>query len=260
MALAQSARPIRGAVATLGVSDRVVFLRKTYGLLGGALIAWAAITGGLLRFAPDMSWKFSKFAFSGGGTSWLLVMVGFMGVGYISQKLAMSPASRATQIAGLALTVLAWSFLLQPLLWLLMVQYGGASHFIEAGSMHPYMSPEASALLAQAIGITLTIFIGLTLVVFLTKKDFSFLRGALTIASFGMLAVIVLSCLFGFHLGMLFTCFGILVLAGTVLFQTSVIMAQFPPQSFVAAALMLFGTVATLFWYVLTLLMQANRR
>ena len=34
---AAAARPIAGAVATLGVSDRVAFLRKTYSLLGVAL-------------------------------------------------------------------------------------------------------------------------------------------------------------------------------------------------------------------------------
>jgi hypothetical protein len=38
MALSSSARPIEGAVATLGVSDRVTFLRKTYAHLGAALI------------------------------------------------------------------------------------------------------------------------------------------------------------------------------------------------------------------------------
>ena len=46
MAFAQSARPIPGAVATLGVSDRVDFLRKTYGLLGVALIGFAAAQQG----------------------------------------------------------------------------------------------------------------------------------------------------------------------------------------------------------------------
>ena len=43
-----SARPIAGAVATMGVSDRVAFLRKTYSLLGVALIAFAAITAGMM--------------------------------------------------------------------------------------------------------------------------------------------------------------------------------------------------------------------
>jgi len=41
MALAHS-RPIEGAVATLGVSDRVAFLRRVYGHLGVALVAWRA--------------------------------------------------------------------------------------------------------------------------------------------------------------------------------------------------------------------------
>ena len=54
-----------GAVATLGVSDRVAFLRKTYAHLGVALIAFAAITGGMMRFAPEISFKFSRWALQG---------------------------------------------------------------------------------------------------------------------------------------------------------------------------------------------------
>lgn len=259
MAFAQSARPIRGAVATLGVSDRVDFLRKTYGLLGVALLAFALLTGGLMRLAPQFSWSFSRWAFD--GFDWLLVLGMFMAVGWIAQRLAMSQTSRGLQILGLGLAVAAESLLLQPMLWILMIRYGGAARMGEiGGTMTPYMSPEASAILLQAIGITLFIFVGLTLVVFLTKKDFSFLRGILTISSFAMLGIIVLSIPFGFHLGMLFSGFAIAVMAGYILYQTSMIMAQFPPQAFVAAALMLFSTVATLFWYVLRLLMEANRR
>jgi FtsH-binding integral membrane protein len=48
----------------------------------------------------------------------------------------------------------------------------------------------------------------------------------------------------------------ILLMAGYILYQTSVIMKEFPPTAFVAAALMLFSTIATLFWYVLRLLMS----
>src|SRR6476659_6736216 len=46
---AAAARPIEGAVATMGVSDRVTFLRKTYAHVGFALLAWAAITTGMMR-------------------------------------------------------------------------------------------------------------------------------------------------------------------------------------------------------------------
>ena len=78
MAFAQAARrPIEGAVATLGVSDRVEFLRKTYGLLGLALLAFAAITAGMMRFATAFSLHFSAWAFSGRWT-WLAVLGAFM--------------------------------------------------------------------------------------------------------------------------------------------------------------------------------------
>jgi FtsH-binding integral membrane protein len=52
----------------------------------------------------------------------------------------------------------------------------------------------------------------------------------------------------------------IILMAGYILMQTSLVMSQFPPTAYVAAALMLFSTVATLFWYVLRLLMELNRR
>jgi FtsH-binding integral membrane protein len=96
--------------------------------------------------------------------------------------------------------------------------------------------------------------------VFLTKKDFSFMRGALAIGSFAALGVIVASMAFGFSLGAVFCGAMILLMAGYILFQTSLVMSHFPPSGYVAAALMLFSTVAMLFWYVLQLLMSLGRR
>jgi len=89
MAFAASARPIPGAVATLGVSDRVTFLRKTYAHLGGALVAFALFTAILLRGMPDVSWGFSKWALQGRWT-WLAVLGMFMVVGWVAERLARS--------------------------------------------------------------------------------------------------------------------------------------------------------------------------
>ena len=52
----------------------------------------------------------------------------------------------------------------------------------------------------------------------------------------------------------------IVLMAGYILFQTSMVMKSFPPTAHVSAALMLFSTVATLFWYVLQFVMELNRR
>jgi hypothetical protein len=232
-------RPIRGAVATLGVSDRVAFLRKTYAHLGVSLIAFAALTGGMMRFATETSAKFSAWALGGSRWNWLLVLLAFMAVGYLAERLARSETSRGLQYVGLGIAVVAQSVLLQPLLWLLFIKFGGAGF---------------ASIVMQATAITLAIFVGLTLTVFITKKDFSFLRGALVVATFGALGVILASMAFGFSLGALFCGVMILLMAGYILYQTSVLMKDFPPTAYVAAALMLFSTIATLFWYVLQLL------
>jgi FtsH-binding integral membrane protein len=249
MALSASARPIAGAVATLGVSDRIAFLRKTYTLLTVALAAFAGTTAGIIKFAPELSLRFSAWAFQGQLT-WLLVIGLFMAVGFVAQKLAMSETSRGLQFIGLAIAVVAQAVLLQPMIWILMYKFGN----------HADMTGQAGVILGEAVVITLAIFGGLTATVFVTKKDFSFMRGALTIASFAFIGVALASMIFGFHMGAVFSGIGILLMGGYILYQTSMVMNYFPPTAFVAASLMLFSTIATLFWYVLQFLMSMNRR
>ena len=254
MALSASARPIEGAVATLGVSDRVTFLRKTYAHLGGALIAFALITAGLIKFATAFSLRFSETALQG-RWSWLVVIGVFMLVNMGAQKLAQSETSRGLQYVGLAVTVAAWSMIFQPMIWIAMIKFGDP--FAAHG---PLLSAQAGSIILQSAIITLAIFTGLTLTVFITKKDFSFMRGALTMATFAALGVIIASAVFGFNLGSLFSGLMILLMAGYILYQTSLVMSYFPPTAYVAAALMLFGTVAQLFWYVLRIMMSMNSR
>lgn len=259
MAFAQSARPIEGAVATLGVSDRITFLRKTYAHLGVSLIAFAALTGGLFKFAPQLTWKLSTLF--GGSMFAMLGLIAVMTLGmYGAQRLAASSSSRGLQYVGLALGIALETWLLMPLIWILMLKF---SHFtpdqvalFRAGIATPALNGAAASILMQAVVITLAIFVGLTAVVFITKKDFSFLRGVLVVLSFAALGVVLASILFGFSLGALFSGFMIAMMAGYILYETSAVMRDFPPSMYVAAALMLFTTVATLFWYVLRLLIQ----
>jgi FtsH-binding integral membrane protein len=107
--------------------------------------------------------------------------------------------------------------------------------------------------------VTLFIFGGLTATVFITKKDFSFIRGALVIGSFGLLGMIVGSWIFGFQLGMFFSLFGVLLFAGYILYFTSQTMNVYRPSQYVAASLALFSAVAMLFIYVLRFVMELSR-
>ncbi|HLL20610.1 MAG TPA: Bax inhibitor-1 family protein [Kofleriaceae bacterium] len=238
-----SFRAIPGATATLGVSDRVAFLRRTYALLGAALVALALFTGGMMALAPETSLAMSRWAFSG-TLNWLLVLGLFMLVGYLSERLAWSETSRGLQYAGLAIGVIAKGLLLQPLLWIAMLKLGAAG---------------GSTVIVQATLVTLAIFLGLTLTVFVTRKDFSFLRGILVVGSFAALGVILASALFGFSLGVVFVGAMIVLMAGYILYMSSSVMKDFPPTAHVAAALMLFSAIATLFWYVLQLLLAFRR-
>jgi hypothetical protein len=211
-----------------------------------------------MNFAPKLSWGFSKWALTG-RWNWLMVIGLFMVVGWVANRLAESEASRGLQYLGLGLEIGAWSMLLQPIIWKLMISFGDRemlAGMFAHGGVTPMMSGAAGAILTQAIVITLAIFIGLTLTVFLTKKDFSFMRGALAICTFAALGVIIASAMFGFSLGAVFCGAMILLMSGYILYQTSLVMAHFPPTAHVAAALMLFSTIATLFWYVLQLLMS----
>ncbi|MBL0212622.1 MAG: US12 family protein [Myxococcales bacterium] len=256
MALAQTARPIEGAVATLGVSDRVQFLRKTYLHLGVALVAFAAVTAGMMRFMTETSLKFSAWALQG-RWNWLMVLGMFMVVGYVAEKLARSNSSKGLQYLGLGIAVVAEGVLLQPMLWLVVLKFGNVEQFFNGADGG--LGTGGKVILEAAV-ITIAIFVGLTVTVFTTKKDFSFMRGALGICTFAALGVIIASMIFGFHLGAIFSGLMILLMAGYVLYQTSLVMSVFPPSGYVAAALMLFSTIATLFWYVLRLMMELNRR
>jgi FtsH-binding integral membrane protein len=96
--------------------------------------------------------------------------------------------------------------------------------------------------------------------VFITKKDFSFLRGILSIGSFVALGFIVCSMIFGFSLGLVFSSVMIIFAAVSVLYTTSNVMHHFHPSQHVAASLALFSAVALMFWYILQMLMALTGR
>jgi uncharacterized protein len=231
-------RTIPGAVATIGVNERVAFLRRTYGHLGAAILAFVGVAYFMVN--SELGARFTFWAFSG-RFNWLMVLGLFMVVGFITDRLARSDTSVGLQYLGLGLGVVAEGVIITPLLFV-------AAHY----SKDPYIIHKAGL-------FTLLIFAGLTGTVFITRKDFSFLRGILTIASFAALGIIIASMIFGFHLGTIFCVAMIVLMAGYILYQTSLLMAYFRPTQHVAASLMLFSTIATLFWYVLQLLLSLQR-
>ncbi|QRK14066.1 Bax inhibitor-1/YccA family protein [Archangium violaceum] len=212
------------------VSERVAFIRKTYLHLGGAVLAFIALEAALLNSPLAQPIVQTML---GGRMSWLIVLAAFMAVGWVADRWAQSASSPAMQYLGLGLYVVAEAIIMLPLLYV-------AAYF----SRDPNI-------IAKAGVLTGLVFVGLTGTVLLTRRDFSWLRPALTIAGFAALGLIVVSLLFGFTLGTIFAAVMVVVAAGYILYYTSNVLHHYPVGSHVAAALALFSAVALLFWYIL---------
>ncbi len=116
----------------------------------------------------------------------------------------------------------------------------------------------SSQIIPAAAISTLLLVAGLTYTAFTTKKDFSFLRSFLNMAGFIALGAILASILCGFTLGVWFSAAMVLLCAGFILYDTSRILNDYPIDRPAGAALHLFASIATMFWYILRLFMSRN--
>lgn len=220
------------AAAHATQNERTEFIRLTYLHLGGAVLAFAALCAAIVNspIAPAMLEWIGASRFN-----WLILLAGFMGAGWVAQRWAMSGGSVGKQYLGLGLYVVAEAFIFTPLLFIAAFVIGD-----------PMVLPSAGI-------ITLAVFGGLTATVFVTKKDFSFLGKALMIAGFAAMGLIVVSMIFGFSLGMLFSAAMVALAGGYVLYYTSNVLHHYPVGAHVAASLALFSALALLFYYILML-------
>ena len=106
--------------------------------------------------------------------------------------------------------------------------------------------------------MTLALFTGLSAVVFLTKKDFSFMKTGLTIGFFIAIGLIVAGTLFGFNLGLWFSVAMCLLAGGSILYQTSNLINKYTTEDYIPAALGLFASLMLLFWYILSIFMSRD--
>jgi FtsH-binding integral membrane protein len=101
--------------------------------------------------------------------------------------------------------------------------------------------------------VTLGLFLGLTSVVFLTRRDFSFLGPILMVGGFVALGFIASGLIFGFSLGSVFAFVMVAFAGAAILYDTSNILHRYRTDQHVAASLSLFASVALLFWYILSI-------
>lgn len=227
----------RETVATAPVSERVAFIRRTYAHLAGAIGAFVAIEA--LLFSTGVSTEVLKIMFAFPG-SWIALMVFFVVGGYAAQMMARSQTAPAVQYAGLALYVLLEVVIFLPILAIAEYRFPGQHLPLQAGIL------------------TLALLGGLTLAVFVSGKDFSFMGPVLWIGSLLAMGLVIAAVIFGFSLGLVFSFAMVALAAGFIIYDTSNIIHHYRTNQHVAASLELFAAVALLFWYILQIFMSSR--
>ncbi|RYD43126.1 MAG: permease, partial [Verrucomicrobiaceae bacterium] len=169
---------------------------------------------------------------------WLLVLGAFMLVSWVAEKWATSDTSKGMQYAGLILYTVAEAVIFLPMITVAMVMTGDVGLVLQAGL------------------ITIAMLLGITVVAFTTKKDFSFLGGMLKIGGFIALGLIVASFILPITIGLWFSAAMVIFASTSILYNTSNLIHRYQPGQHVAASLSLFASVALLFWYLLRLIMS----
>jgi len=229
-------------VADAPAADRAAFFRRTYGLVAIGFAAFAALLAiFFVGFDQRSGIAYALFAGLGamtkslGGWSILLVMLAFWGATTVAQSMAFNRASRGAQYAGLGLYVVLEALIFIPLIGYVILSTKG----------------NASSVLLPAGIVTAGMIGGLTALVFMTNLDFSFLKVAIILGSFAVLAIVIVAAIAGLSLGAWFSIAMIVLMASVILYQTNEIKNTLETDQHVAAAFILFSSFVTLLFYVI---------
>jgi len=224
-----------GFAIDAAVNERVTFIRRTYlhlvGELGGVALATVVILQSVvLQRAAVALWN-----------SWILYLAAFFGLSLLTRKLLEGRKSLAIQYAGAALWVFFLGLLVAPLAMAANARFG------------------SYAVLGEGLILTGCVFGGLTAYVFFTKKDFSYLGGILSVASWTLLGVAVIAFFLGGFAGSpIWSILWVLLLSGWVLYDTSKLMHRRHVDEYVAASVDLLVDFVYMFIHIVILLMGSR--
>jgi len=228
----------KGFAISAALDSRMAFVRRTYAHLLGELAAVAAIvyvavqTPALQRLAVGLM---SHLA---------IYLLAFFGVSLVTRAMLTGQKSLGIQYAAAAIWVFFLGLLVTPLAMITRDVTG------------------SYALLGQGAILTGCVFTGITAYVFFTKKDFSFLGGALWMISWIALGLgIVLSIFGGFgnSTALLYSCGMVLLLGGWVLYDTSKVLHHRHVSEHVAASVDLLVDFVYMFIHIVLILLRSRR-
>lgn len=224
-------------VSELSEVDKVAFYKKTYSHVAVGVLVFILFEYLLLQSEAIVGFALSMTE----GYRWLIMLGGFMFITNYAERMTLKTPDKNKQYLAYGVYILAEAFIFVPLIYI-------AAFYMESG-------PE---ILNQAAIVTLALFTGLSAIVFVTKKDFSFLKAGLTVGFFIAIGLILAGTLFGFNLGLWFSVGMCVLAAGSILYQTSNLVNKYSNDEYIPAALGLFASLMLLFWYVLSIFMSRD--
>ncbi len=219
------------SAADASVDERASFITKTYLHLAVAIGLLVVLETALVRSPLGRTLMELML---GSQYSWLVVLGLFTGASWLADSWARSSTSLAKQYSGLVLYTAAQAVIMLPLVYYVMLT-----------------KPQA---IVTAGVVTLIMVAILTAVVFITRKDFSFLRSVLIFGSIASLVTVIVAVIFNLELGSIFSVLMVALACVGILYSTSQVLHDYRVDQHVSAALALFASVALLFYYVLRLL------
>jgi len=214
--------------AEVSVAERMSFVRKVYALFFAATLFAVGGAGLGLSLPPLLQFAFEH----------PFIML-FLMIGGVFGAQAVRHVRGVNLLALFAFTTLT-GVVISPLLYIVAQTNPGS--ILTAGVL------------------TVGIFGGLTAYVFISKRDFSFLRGMVTVG----LVVVVLAALLNLFFvssafGFAIAAASLLLFSGFVLYDTSNIIRHYPTNEYVAGALSLYLDAFNIFLALLRLLNAGSR-
>lgn len=235
----------RDTAAYAPENERISFIRRTYLHLAGSVAVLMGIEALLLQALGTAGGKAFLAQMFGNPISLLFVLALFIGGGFLARYLARADMPPTVKYLGLAIYTLLEAVFLLPILYVAQAKFG-------------------MEIIGQAAVLTLAVFGGLTVTVFVTKKDFSFLGYGLMLASFLLLGVVLVAIVMpllggpSIKLGFWYSFLVIALAAGYILYDTSNILHHYRTDEHVGASLELLADVVLLFYHILRVLMMSR--
>lgn len=236
--------------STASTGERIDFIRKVYSLVFLGILFFSAsialpVLGSEYFFdipvLSDIFWLSTQLP-------WWAALLLIIGSSFVVH--AVSMVRGLNLVAFFAMSFL-WAFLTIPMI---------AMTFAIGGHLGGLM------MIVQAAGLTTLVFGGLTVYVFVTKKDFSFMRGFLMVGLFLSLGAIIalgVGSMLGWvqEMGPLnigLSIILVLLFAGYVLYDTSNVIHHYATDMVVPAALALMVDFIILFRQILFLIIASR--